>query len=209
MRLQFIEDLFGGSTDVGALVARAEPYGLNLAATHLVAITRTEQPTDPGARVSDWVQQAARTRFGGMSVLVTVKDGRLVCVLSTGPSGAGHQHHHAAQQFGELAGAAAAKFADDSSWRAGVSQPRAGPLGVVRGYREALEALNVADRLGLPDPVVHARQLRPVRAEPRPRIGCAHKPGSAWSGTTHPSRHRSMQPQQIVRARRAQRSYAR
>lgn len=159
LRLQFVDDLLGGSPDVGSLVERAEPYGLSLAAAHLVAVARTEQPTDAAARVTDWVEQAARARFGGRGVLVTVKDGRLVCVLSTGPAAAGHDQHQAAQQFAELTGAVAAELAAGSTWRVGVSRPHTGPLGVLRGYREALEAVDVAGRLGLPDPVVHARQL--------------------------------------------------
>lgn len=158
LRLQFIDDLLGGSPDVGSLVERAEPYGLSLAAAHVVAVARTERPVAAAGRVTDWVEQAARARFGGRGVLVTVRDGRLVCMLSTGPSPAGHDHS-AAQQFAELAGTAAADLASGTSWRVGISRPHAGPLGVFRGYREALEAVDVADRLELPDPVVHARQL--------------------------------------------------
>jgi len=156
-RLRFIDDLLGGSTDIGALVERAEPYGLTLAAAHLVAVAGTGQAADADARLTDWVEQAVQARFRGRSVLATVKDGRLVCVLSSGPDGQDQQQ--AAQQFAEVAGGAAAELGAGVSWRVGVSRPYGGPLGVVRGYREALEALDVADRLGLPDPVVHARHL--------------------------------------------------
>lgn len=158
-RLQFLDGLLSGSADVGALVERAEPYGLNLAAAHLVAVARVGQPAEADARVTDWVEQAVRARFGGRGVLVAVKDGRLVCVLSAGPDGSGHDQQQAARQFADVTAAAAAELAAGSSMRVGVSRAFAGPLGVFRGYREALEALDVADRLGLPESVVHARQL--------------------------------------------------
>lgn len=158
-RLQFVDDLLSGSPDVGALVERAEPYGLTLAAAHVVAVARVQRPAVAAGRVTDWVEEAARAQFGGRGVLVTVKDGRLVCVLSTGPAPAGQDQDLVGQQFAELAGAAAAELAAGSTWRVGLSRPHTGPLGVSRGYREALEAVDVADRLDLPDPVVHARQL--------------------------------------------------
>lgn len=158
LRLKFVDDLLGGSADVGSLVRRAESYGLSLAATHVVAVARTDRPVDVASRAIDWVEQAARARFSGRGALATVKDGCLVCVLGSGPGGPDGQHA-AAQQLAELALAAATDLAPEPTWRVGVSRPHAGPLGVGRGHREALEAVHVADRLGLPDPVVHARQL--------------------------------------------------
>jgi DNA-binding PucR family transcriptional regulator len=59
----------------------------------------------------------------------------------------------------ELAASAAAELTRSASWRVAVSRRHAGPLGISRCYAEALEALKVADRLGIPDRVVHARQL--------------------------------------------------
>ncbi len=158
-RLNFIDDLLAGHADVGSLVERAEPYGLTLAASHVVAVAQTEQPLGAAGRVTDWVEQAVRARFGGREVLVTAKDGRLVCVLSTGPASAGQGPDAAGRQLAELAGPAAAELTRGSRWRVGVSRPHSGPLGISRCYREALDALDVADRLDLPDPVVHARQL--------------------------------------------------
>jgi hypothetical protein len=44
-------------------------------------------------------------------------------------------------------------------WRIVVGRPYPGPSGVVRSYEEAVEALDVAERLGLPEPVASAADL--------------------------------------------------
>ena len=44
-------------------------------------------------------------------------------------------------------------------WRIVVGRPYPGPSGVVRSYEEAAEALDVAERLGLPEPVARAADL--------------------------------------------------
>ena len=44
-------------------------------------------------------------------------------------------------------------------WRIVVGRPYPGPSGVVRSYEEAAEALEVAERLGLPEPVASAADL--------------------------------------------------
>jgi len=46
-----------------------------------------------------------------------------------------------------------------SPWRIVVGRPYSGPSGVVRSYEEAAEALEVAQRLGLPEPVASAGDL--------------------------------------------------
>lgn len=159
-RWEFLDDLLTGRSDVGSLVERAEPFGLTLTAAHVVAVARTDRPIDAATRVTGWVEDAARARFGSRGLLVAAKDGRLVCVLSS-PAGAGVDSASSAagQELAELAGPAAGELASGSRWRVGVGRPHAGPQGVARSYREALEAMEVADRLGLPDQVVHAQAL--------------------------------------------------
>ena len=159
LRLQFVDDLLAGSPDVGSLVERAETYGLTLAAAHIVAVARTGQPVDAAGRVTDWVEQAVRARFGGRGVLVTVRDGHLLCALSTGAGVAGPVAETAAAPLADLIGTAAAELSGGATWRVGVSRPHPGPRGIFRCYTEALEAVDVADRLDLPDPVVHAGHL--------------------------------------------------
>ena len=159
-RWQFIDDLLTGTSDVGTLVERAEPFGLTLTAAHVTAVAQTDSVIDTTTRVSGWVEEEARARFRGRGLLVTAKDGRLVYVLSSaGTTDAAGTADLAGHELAELAGPTAARLARGSSWRVGVGRAHTGPRGVLRSYREALEALDVAERLHLPDQVVHARHM--------------------------------------------------
>jgi sugar diacid utilization regulator len=158
-RREFTDDLLSGHSDVGSLVERAEPFGLTLTGTHIVTVAATERPIDSGMQVTGWVADAARARFGGRGLMAVAKDGCLVCVLSV-PHAAGSDRSAAGgQELAELAGRAAADLTHGSRWRVGVGRPHPGPGGVRHSYREALEAMDLASRLGLPQPVVHARDL--------------------------------------------------
>jgi sugar diacid utilization regulator len=63
------------------------------------------------------------------------------------------------QVLAELAGPAVARLTRRSGWRVGVGRPHAGPVGVPRSLREALEAMELADRLDLSPNIVYARDL--------------------------------------------------
>ena len=156
-RREFVDDLLSGRSDVGSLVERAEPFGLTLTATHVVTVAGTDRPIDSGMHVTSWVEDAARARFGTGGLLVAAMDGRLVCVLSS--AGADGTAHHRGQQLAEIAGPAAARLTHRARWRVGVGRPHPGPRGVLRSYREALEVVELAARLDLPQQVVHARDL--------------------------------------------------
>lgn len=159
-RVEFINDLLTGQSDVGSLVERAEPFGLMLTAGHLVAVAEIGRAIDTDTRVTGRVEDAARARFGRRGLIVTVKDGRLVCVLSGAPVAQGSdQYQSTARELADLVGPAAAKLAAGSSWRVGIGRELPGPRGVYRSYLEAIEALDIAARLGLRDQVVHAREL--------------------------------------------------
>src|SRR5205085_1577543 len=92
------------------------------------------------------VEQALIARFGDREVLITTKDGRLLCVAP------GHEDQvlpyfakqaHAATGGGQVA----------------IGRPQPGPGGVVQSYEEALSALELAERLGLHEPVLRATDL--------------------------------------------------
>jgi sugar diacid utilization regulator len=159
-RAEFVDDLLSGGTDVGSLVERAESFGLTLTATHVVVVAATDRPIDSGMSVTGRLEDDVRARLGSRGLLVAVKEGRLVCVLSSLPSSAGMASHATdGQVLAELAGPAAARLTRRSGWRAGVGRPHPGPAGVPRSLREALEAMELAHRLDLPPGIVHARDL--------------------------------------------------
>ncbi|MGY1780644.1 PucR family transcriptional regulator [Geodermatophilus sp. SYSU D01036] len=157
-RREFVDDLLSGQSDVGSLVERAEPFGLTLTGTHVVTVAATDRPIDSGMRVTGWLADAVRARFGERGLLAAAKDGCLVCVLSVPAPGTGRSAA-GGQELAEMAGRAAADLTHRPRWRVGVGRPHPGPGGVRHSYREALEALHLARRLGLPHPVVHARDL--------------------------------------------------
>jgi sugar diacid utilization regulator len=141
------------------LVERAEPFGLALSGTHVVVVAATDRPITPGMYAPGGLEDDVRARLGGRGLLVAVRDGRLVCVLPAGPADGDPSRATAGEVVAELAGPAVARFTRRPGWRVGVGRPHIGPAGVPRSLHEALEAIDLADRLGLPAPVVHARDL--------------------------------------------------
>ncbi|MDJ1134684.1 PucR family transcriptional regulator [Streptomyces iconiensis] len=145
-RREFIDDLLYGRSDLGHLAERAERFGLRLSHAHAVAVARGAAAYDEGDPVARAVEQALISRFGNRSILLTTKDGRLLCVAP------GDQdevltyfakHAYAATDGGQVA----------------IGRAQAGPGGVVQSYEEALSVLDLAARMELDAPVLHAADL--------------------------------------------------
>ncbi|GGT13885.1 hypothetical protein GCM10010240_53880 [Streptomyces griseoviridis] len=145
-RREFIDDLLYGRSDLGRLAQRAERYGLRLAYEHAVAVARGAVAYDDGDPVPREVETALIGRFGDRRILLTTKDGRLVCV-------APGDQQEILTFFAKLAHAAT----DGGQVAVGRAQP--GAAGVVQSYEEALNALDLAERLELDDPVLRAADL--------------------------------------------------
>jgi sugar diacid utilization regulator len=156
-RREFVDDLLSGRSEVGSLVERAERLGLALTGSHTVTVATGDRPADSGMHLGAWLEDAAKARLGDRGLLVAVKDGRLVSVLSAGPTGGGREDD--GRVMAELAGPAVARLTGSSRWRVGVGRTQPGPRGVLLSYREAVDALAVGDRLDLPDRVVLARDM--------------------------------------------------
>jgi sugar diacid utilization regulator len=102
------------------------------------------------------VERALISRFGDRNVLLTTKDGRLLCIA---PGNQSEVLTHFAKQ---------AHAATDGG-QVAIGRPQSGPGGVVQSYEEALSSLEIAERLGLDDPVLRAADLLvyPVLARDR------------------------------------------
>ncbi|MEV7995830.1 helix-turn-helix domain-containing protein [Streptomyces sp. NPDC086077] len=145
-RREFIDDLLYGRSDLGRLAERAERFGLRLSHAHAVAVARGPMPYDEGDPVPRQVERSLIARFGDRSILLTTKDGRLLCIAP------GHQDEvliHFAKQ---------AHAATDGG-RVAIGRSQPGPGGVVQSYEEALNALELAERLDLEDPVLRSADL--------------------------------------------------
>ncbi|WP_433400213.1 PucR family transcriptional regulator [Streptomyces sp. CA-146814] len=145
-RREFIDDLLYGRSDLVHLAERATRFGLRLSRAHAVAVaTGPEAYTETDA-VPRSVEAALLTRFSGRKILLTTKDGRIVCIApGSQPDVLRHfaKQSHAATDGGQVA----------------IGRPHKGPGGVVHSYDEALEALDLADRMGMDDPVLYASDL--------------------------------------------------
>ncbi|MBC2902016.1 PucR family transcriptional regulator [Streptomyces cupreus] len=145
-RREFVDDLLYGRSDLGLLAERAERYGLRLSHAHAVAVARGRAAYDDGDPVPREVERALIGRFGDRSILLTTKDGRMVCI-------APGNHGDVLTHFAKLAHAAT------DGGQVAIGRAHAGPAGVVQSYEEALNALDLAERLELTEPVLHAADL--------------------------------------------------
>ncbi|MFJ8108999.1 PucR family transcriptional regulator [Streptomyces sp. NPDC096132] len=145
-RREFIDDLLYGRSDLGRLAGRAERFGLRLSHAHAVAVAQGPDAYDEGGPVLRQVERALLARFGDRDVLLTTKDGRLLCVAP------GHQDE-ILPSFARQARAAI------GGGRVAIGRPQSGPGGIVQSYEEALNALDLAERLGLDDPVLRGADL--------------------------------------------------
>ncbi|MFI1169387.1 PucR family transcriptional regulator [Streptomyces sp. NPDC020801] len=155
-RREFIDDLLYGRSDLGRLAERAERYGLLFSRAHAVAVAQGGQPVDATHPATRHVENALVGRFGERRILLTTKDGRLVCVAP-------------GDQDEVLAFFAKQAYAATGGGRVAVGRSHPGAGGVVHSYEEALNALDLADRLDLPEPVLRAADLLvyPVLARDR------------------------------------------
>ncbi|WP_329275942.1 PucR family transcriptional regulator [Streptomyces sp. NBC_00691] len=145
-RREFIDDLLYGRSDLGRLAERAERFGLLLAHAHAVAVAQGREPYGDGYEVSRAVEASLVARFGDRRILLTTKDGRLICVA---PADEPEVLTHFAKQA----------YAATDGGQVAVGRPHPGAGGVVHSYEEALNALDLAARMDLNEPVLHAADL--------------------------------------------------
>ncbi|OKH99622.1 regulator [Streptomyces sp. CB02056] len=147
-RREFIDDLLFGRSDLGLLAERAERFGLRLAGAYTVAVAVGDEPFADVHPMVHRVERELAGRFGERDVLLASKDGRLVCI-------APDSERAVLEAFAELTLRPGSGRGYQPVRRVATGRRHSGPSGVLRSYEEALDALDYAQRLGLP-----ARQLR-------------------------------------------------
>lgn len=145
-RREFIDDLLYGRSDLGRLAERATRFGLRLSQAHAVAVAQGREPYGDGYSVARGIEAAVLARFGNRHILLTTKDGRLICVAP-------------GDQPDVLAFFAKQAYAATDGGRVAIGRAHPGPGGVVHSYEEALNALDLAERMELEGPVLHAADL--------------------------------------------------
>ncbi|MET9820228.1 helix-turn-helix domain-containing protein [Streptomyces sp. NPDC006349] len=155
-RREFIDDLLYGRSDLGRLAERAERFGLVLSRAHAVAVAEGPEAYDDTAPVTRIVETALISRFGDRRILITTKNGQLICIAP-------------GDQDDVLSYFAKQAYAATDGSRVAIGRPQSGAGGVVHSYEEAVSTLELADRLSLDEPVVRAADMLvyPVLARDR------------------------------------------
>ena len=78
LRRELIDDLLRGDSDLGALVERAEPFGLDLARIHQVALAAPSRRLPDADAAISALEAVMFDRLGERDVLLATKDGLLV-----------------------------------------------------------------------------------------------------------------------------------
>ncbi|OKJ93437.1 regulator [Streptomyces sp. CB03234] len=145
-RREFIDDLLHGRSDLGRLAEQAERFGLLLSHAYAVAVAQGPEPYDDGYAVTRSVEVSLMTRFGDRRILLTTKNGRLICIAP-------------GDQSDVLTFFAKQAYAATDGGRVAIGRPHPSVGGVVQSYEEALNALDLATRMHLEEPVLHAADL--------------------------------------------------
>ncbi|RPK46796.1 helix-turn-helix domain-containing protein [Streptomyces sp. ADI93-02] len=140
-RREFIDDLLYGRSDLGRLAERAERFGLRLSHAHAVAVAAGPGSYTEGDEAPRRVERAVIGRFGDRRILLTTKEGRMVCV-------APGDQRDVLTYFAKQAHAAT------DGGRTAIGRSHRGAGGVVHSYEEALNTLDLSARLGLDAPVL-------------------------------------------------------
>jgi sugar diacid utilization regulator len=146
VRREFIDDLLYGRSDLGRLAERAERFGLVLSRAHAVAVAQGSKPVEDTHPATRQVESAVVGRFGERRILLTTKEGRLICIAP-------------GDQDDVLAFFAKHAYAATEGGQVAVGRPHPGAGGVVHSYEEALNALDLAGRLDIREPVLRAADL--------------------------------------------------
>lgn len=157
LRREFIEDLLRGDADVGRLVERAEPFGLDMARPHQVALAApTGRLNETGSAISS-LERAVVQWAGDRDVLVATKDGWIVAITPADNDVPGPRA--GPKTLGELVLTELERSPRGRPWRVTVGRPHPGSYGIARSYEEAREGLTMAMRLRLDSPLLQAEQL--------------------------------------------------
>lgn len=156
-RREFFDDLLSGRGSSGDLIARGERLGLRLAGPHQVILAgggaaETTHAGTAGLAGVDIEALVARAAAPSPS-LVGTRAGHVVAIVGLATDG--ETRPPATGEADRVAGA----LARLPGLRIAAGRSYPGPSGVVRSYEEAADALDVAQRLGLPDRIVAAADL--------------------------------------------------
>lgn len=149
-RREFVDDLLYGRSDLGQLAERAQRFGLQLARAHAVAVAAGAEKYDDVHPTVRRVERELLGRFGAHDLLLSTKEGRLVCIAAS-------SDRRILEGFAALAEDPGPGYR--AAERVAIGREHSGAGGVVHSYEEALSALDLAGRLGLKEVRLSASEL--------------------------------------------------
>lgn len=160
-RRELIDDLLRGDSDLGGLVERAEPFGLDLNRVHQVALAAPDHRLPDSGPAISALESVIFDRLGDRDALVATKEGLLVALTPADTVAPGRPtgDPNSVDDLGRLIHDELSHLRHGCPWRIAVGRPHPGVYGIARSYEEAREALAMATRLEIQDPVVHAHDL--------------------------------------------------
>ncbi|MEP7090339.1 MAG: helix-turn-helix domain-containing protein [Nocardioidaceae bacterium] len=166
-RSEFIDDLLRGDADAAGIVQRAEPFGIDLTASHQIVMAGPRGDALVEDRDETVLEREVIDRYGDRDVLATTKGGYLIALV---PAGAASTD---VDEPARLLHAALSRSSRRKSWRVAVGRPYPGAYGVARSYEQAREAITLAERLHPDNDMVHTRDLLIYRVLGRDRVALA------------------------------------
>jgi GGDEF-like domain/PucR C-terminal helix-turn-helix domain len=149
-RREFLDDLLGGRNDPSTLAERSQRFGLPMAADYFVAVAQISKSVDQLATTAHRIERDVLARLPSHEVLVTTKQGTLVCIAS---GDLAVMHEELARVLSDRLGVS------DPGWRIAFGRSHRGLVGIRRSFDEAQAALQVAERLGLAQQRLKAMDL--------------------------------------------------
>jgi hypothetical protein len=154
-RREFFDDLLSGRGRVGDLIVRGDQLGLRLAGPHQVVVAGPVPVDGTRYPAGLHVEAAVADAAAPTPSLVATRGGQVVAIIG---ATAGDEADRVARALARLL-AQAPPAPVQPPWRIVVGRSYPGPSGVVRSYEEAVEALDVAQRLSLPERIARAADL--------------------------------------------------
>jgi sugar diacid utilization regulator len=157
-RLEFVDDLLSGRGAASDLLVRGERLGLRLAGPHLVLLAGYTPGATATSLLGREIDRLVADAAAPSPALTVTRGGRLVAVTGV-TDGREASRVSAALARGITRGQPELDSEGAPPWRVAFGRVYPGPGGVRRSYDEAEDAFEVAQRLGLPDPVTGAADL--------------------------------------------------
>jgi hypothetical protein len=161
VRREVFDALLAGGSAALAVLGPAAELGVDIAAPHAAFVVDGDFETVAAAALPGRLERALQGRYGDAGVLIAFKGGRLVCVVAAPDA-------EALTWVSQRLQSVLDDYAP-TGWRAAAGRAGSGPDGVRSSYDQAGEALDLAERLGLPGPVVDPDELAVYRVLLRDR----------------------------------------